>query len=134
MNLSTVIFLCIVAALAAGTSIAVGSNAGVAVPAAAIAVGAAAFLLVVILDRTQWPSRGTRLASPATSVRIRTAFTARDSGRAEILDTLDSLDRSGRPPTRQRLSAEQFSDLVSGSPRGFREFVSARLDELERQR
>lgn len=133
MNRSTIVFLCVVAAAAAGTSIAVGSNLSVAVPAGAIAVGAGAVLLVGIAEQTRWPSARSSPARDAAPAKLRSSFRAGPLGRADLIDLLDTLERaSGGPPPRS-LSPEERGRLQVLRPEEFRDYISGRISDLEQR-
>jgi len=134
MNLSTAIFLGVVATLAAAAAIIAGPDTGIAIPAAAVAVGAAAVLLVTVLDRTLWPSPSPRSRASASSTQVRSAFEAGEYGRLELLSLLDTLEQeSASSPARPGLSSEQIATLQAMTPEAFRGYLNARVTELERR-
>lgn len=133
MNRSTLVFLCVVAALAAGTSIAVGTNFSVAVPTAAIAVGAGAALLVGIVEQTRWPSTRRTPARRAAPAKVRSSFRGGRLGRSELIDLLDSLERTGGGPPPSGRSFEETNRLQALDPQAFREYLDVRISELERR-
>ena len=68
MNTATTVFLCIVVVLASALAIAAGTNEGTVLPAAAVAVTAAALLLFGVVARTRWPP-GTAASNPVRRPR-----------------------------------------------------------------
>jgi len=133
MNLSTVVFLCVVAVLASAAAIAAGGNLGLALPAATIAVGAAALLLVAVLDRTQWPTFGGPPSEPSSTTRVQSAFQAGRAGRVELLALLDALDRESGTAPRPPLTATEVATFQSADPEQFRRYLDARIGDLERR-
>ena len=131
MSLSTTIFLVVVAALAAGAAILLGSNADLAIPLAAVSVGAAGFLLLDVLDRTLWPPSEPRARASAAPTRVRSAFEAGKYGRLELLALLDSLEPERVGPVGPPLTSEETAKLETASPEEFRRYLSARVTELE---
>jgi len=133
MNAPTVVLLCLVAVVAAAVAILVGSNTSLAVPAAALSVGVAAFLLLAVLDRVAWPAAG-RGEPPRPSVtRLRTALAAGRYGRRELLAYLDGLERGGYGLSTPVRSMEELNRLLQESPEEFRRYVDVRVRELERR-
>jgi hypothetical protein len=147
MNLSTVVFLCVVAAAAAGVAIVAGANQAVAIPLGGVAVGVAAFLLVNVTSSIRWPSPPPRPGTTSSSMGVRSALSAGTLGRLEVVALLDSLDRheglSGFTPLTDdeaaRLRAlgsagiREIARLQALSPGEFREYLRARVSELERR-
>lgn len=133
MNTGTVVFLCVVAAAAAGTSIAVGSNLSVAVPAAAIAVAAGAVLLVGIVEKTRWPSARSSPTRDAAPAKVRSSFRAGRLGRLELIELLDSLEWASGGPRPRALSFEELNRLEALEPKAFRNYLEERISDLERR-
>jgi len=131
MNLGTVVLLGLVATLAAALAILAGPDTTFAVPAAAIAVGAAALLLLGVLERTDWSSTGARSLPSAPTTRIRRAFEAGKHGRRELIAMLDSLERSGFGTGPPGHSAEELDHLLTETPGEFRRYLDARVSDLE---
>jgi len=131
MNIPTIAALCLVAGLAASVAVAAGPNTAVAVPAAGVAVGVAALLLVSVLERTAWPPLRTRTSSRDRSIPIRAAFEEGKLGRRELIQILDSLERTGYGLAPPVLSAEELDHLVARSPEEFRRYLDVRVSELE---
>jgi len=133
MNAATVILLVLIAAAAATAAIVVGSNASLAIPAAAVAVGAAAFLLLGALDRVAWRSAGHGVPPRSSTTRLRTALAAGKHGRRELLAYLDSIERGGFGLSTPVLSMEELNRLLEEPPEEFRRYIDARVRDLERR-
>ena len=133
MNTGTVILLAILVALASAGAIVAGGNVSLEVPAAAVAVGAAALLLVGVLDRVIWPSAVAGVHARTLPTRVRVAFAAGRHGRRELIAYLDSLERSGFGVATPVLSAEELQQLLDGTPEEFRQYLDTRLRDLERR-
>jgi len=133
MNVARTILLCAIAAVGSGLAIAGGSNASVVLPAAALAVVAAAVLLVEVVEQTRWPPaqpRGVYAADPAW---IRSAFEAGTYGRTSLVQILDGLERSTVDPNRPNATLAELSRIRSMSTEQFRQYLAGRLDTLERE-
>jgi hypothetical protein len=133
MNRALTILLCLVALLASGLAIAAGTNASVALPVAAVAVGAGALLLVEVVGRTRWPPGRPLPALPADPARVRSSLRAGEYGRPALVLLLDNLERSGGNPHRPNTSLDELARLRALSPEEFRRYLTARVNELERQ-
>ena len=133
MNTGTVVLLAILVTLASAGAIVAGTNVTLAVPAAAAAVGAAALLLVGVLDRVIWPSTTTGVHTQTLATRVRVALAAGKHGRRELIAFLDSLERSGFGLATPLLSAEELQRLLAGTPEEFRRYLDTRLRDLERR-
>jgi len=133
MNTGTVVFLCVVAAAAAGTSIAVGSNLSVAVPAAAIAVGATAVLLVGVVEQTRVRAGKAQLAPEIPAAKVRSSFRAGRLGRNDLIELLDSLEWASGEPRPRGASFEERNRLEGLGTDEFREYLDQRISELERR-
>jgi hypothetical protein len=131
MNLATVVLLSVVATIAAAGAIAAGTNTTLAIPVAAVAVGAAAFLLVGVLERTVWSSPGTRSSARTPMTGVRAALGSGKPGRRELISLLDSLERSSYASGPLPLSTEELNHLLSENPEEFRRYLDARVHELE---
>ena len=133
MNAGSVIVLGVIAVLASAAAIAAGTNAPLVIPAAAVAVGSSALLLVSVFDRVAWPSPRRGAPARASSTRIRDAIAAGKGGRRELLAILDTLERSGYGPATPTRSADELDHLLAVSPEEFRRYLDARVRELERR-
>jgi len=133
MNRALTILLCLVALLASGLAIAAGTNASVALPGAAVAVGAGALLLFEVVGRTRWPPGRPLPALPADPARVRSSLRAGEHGRPALVLLLDNLERSGGNPHRPNTPLEELTRLRALSPEEFRAYLAARVSELERQ-
>jgi hypothetical protein len=133
MNTAMTVFLCIVAVLASGLAIAAGTNAGTVLPAAAIAVTAAALLLFGVVARTRWPPGRPLPTLPADPARVRSSIQAGAHGRPALVWLLDNLERAGSNPNRPGTTIEELDRLQALSPMEFRAYLDRRVSDLERQ-
>lgn len=133
MNTGVAVLLCVVAGVAAGIAVAAGTNEAVVVPAAAVAVGAGALLLVGVVEQTRWPSPRPRTASTPDLGHVRSSVGAGAHGRTELIALLDHLDRASGGPRLASRSSEELAHLQALSPEEFRAYLSARVGELERR-
>jgi hypothetical protein len=133
MNAGVTVLLCVVALLGAGVAVAAGTNETIALPAAAICVGAGALLLVVVVERTHWPAGAPPRSVPADPARVRTSLRSGAFGRAELVSLLDRLDRAGGSPNLPSSSVEELERLQALSPEEFRDYLGARVGDLERR-
>jgi hypothetical protein len=133
MNAATTVFLCVVAVVASGLAIAAGSNASLVLPAAAVAVVAGAFLLVGVVERTRWPPGRTLPTPPADPARVRSSLAAGTRGRSTVVWLLDNLERAEGNPNLPVPSDEELARLQALSPEEFRQYLRARVSDLERQ-
>ena len=133
MNAGSVILIGIIAVVASAGAVVAGTNAGLAIPAAAVAVGASAFLLLAVFDRLAWSSPPSATPSRTATTRVREAIAAGKHGRRELIALLDSLERSGYGLATPVLPAEKLGQLLSASPEEFRRYLDARIRELERR-
>jgi len=133
MNVATTVLLCVVAVLASGLAIAAGTNEALVLPAATVAVVAAALLLAGVAERTRWPSGRALPVLPADPARVRSSLAAGVRGRPTIVWLLDNLERSAGTPNVPVPSDEEIARLKSLRPEEFREYVAARVAELERR-
>ena len=121
----------LLAVLATAVAFAVGPQYSIAVPAATVAVIAAALTIVEAIVRQRafsMPMVGPRPIGP---VGTRGAFVGGEAGRADIVQSLDLLDRKMTHPGLPMRSRAEVEQIVSGSPAEFRAYVAKRLDELE---
>jgi hypothetical protein len=121
-----------IAAVAAIVGISAGSNLGLAVPAALLAILAGGF---AAWDTSRGPAvRATRpLVEPweAPAVGVRAWFSEGSMGREEIVLLLDRLDREGPHPRLPVRPPVELRRLVDVPMRDFRAYVRTRLDQLE---
>jgi hypothetical protein len=119
-------------AAAAGIAIWAGSNLSVALPAGALAVAAAAFLLVDAGLRSASPSRRAPAPTPTNPKRnLRAAFRSAGFGREVILDAVDRVDRILLRPELPTRSIEESQRVQRMSPEEFRAYLRDRLDAIE---
>lgn len=133
MNVGSVVLFAGVAAVAAAGAVVAGTNASLAIPAAAVAVGASAFLLLSVFDRFAWPTAPPPSPARESATRIRDAIAAGRHGRREILAVLDSLERSGFGLVTPTLTPEELDHLLTESSEEFRRYIDARVRDLERR-
>ncbi len=121
-----------VAAVATGVAVWAGTNFALALPAATVAVAAAAFLFVESMPSVV--RRGRPPGTPRSSGevdRIRTAFRTGRVGRELIISLLDNYERTGPNPAFAGRRPEEQVRLVQLPGDEFREYVRGRIDELE---
>lgn len=133
MNAGTTVLLCVATAVGAGIAVAAGTNLTVIVPAAAVAVGAASLLLFGVVERVRWPEVAPVTATPADIGRVRSSMTSGAWGRADLIALLDHLDRSGAGRQLPSTSPEEVARLQRLSREEFREYLRARVSDLERR-
>lgn len=131
MNLATTVLLCVVAVLASGWAIVAGTNEAIVVPAATVAVGAAAFLLVSVVASTRWPASRPIAGAPADPARVRSSFEAGVWGRPALIALLDNLDRAAGKPDFSNTTVEELDRLQALSPEQFRRYLVGRVNDLE---
>jgi len=122
----------LVAVIATGVALWGGGAIAISIPAAAVAVGAAVLLLVEAwgLPPPRPPvSRGSSGANPRGA--IRDSFRLGRVGREQILEELDRLERTGPNPALPGRVSEEFDRIARLTRDEFREYVRARLDDLE---
>jgi len=133
MNTGFTVLLCVVALLASGLAVAAGTNSSAALPAAAVAVAAGALLLFGVVGRTRWPPGRPIPTLPADPARVRSSLRAGEHGRPALVLLLDNLERAARDPHRPNTTVAELARLRALSPEEFREYLTARVSELERQ-
>jgi len=133
MNAAATVLLCVVAVLASGLAIAAGTNEATALPAASVAVTAAALLLVGVVAQTRWPPGRPLPTLPADPARVRSSLRAGAHGRSALVWLLDNLERTGGSSNRPNTSMEELGRLQALSPEEFREYLGERVSYLERQ-
>jgi hypothetical protein len=119
------------AAGSAGIGIWAGPNYGVAVPAALAAVG---FGGLAFWDSSRGGGRPVASPGPSfegTPVGVRSWFVEGSLGREEIILLLDRLDREGPHPDLPARPPADLRQLVELPTASFRQYVQARLDQLE---
>lgn len=131
MNAGTAAFLCAIAVLAGTVAIAAGSNVGVVAPAAAVAVGAGALLLLGIVEQTRWPSVRRGLQFSTDSARVRTSFESGELGRLDLINLLDSLEIAEANTPVASISPEEVARLQALTPEKFRAYLRSRVERLE---
>ncbi len=129
------VVLLALAVVATGIAVAAQKNLVFALPAAVAAV-AAAGLLFGEAWQDFWvsptPARGPP-STPLTAMTLPGAFGSRRFDRGVIVDTLDRLERSGPNPDLPVRSPEEMA-LILRMPEGaFRDYLRARLGQLELQ-
>jgi hypothetical protein len=133
MNAAFWLILGVVAVVASGLAVAAGTNAGLAVPMASIAVVAAALLLVEVLAETRWPPGRPLPPLPADPARVRSSIGAGARGRPALVLLLDDLERAGGSFHRPNTTVDELARIVDLSPEEFREYLAARVSYLEGQ-
>ena len=133
MNTGSVILIGIIAIVASAAAVAAGPNNGLAIPAAAVAVGSSAFLLLGVFDRLARSSPAPAALPRTASTRVREALAAGKHGRRELIALLDSLERRGYGLATPVLSSAESEQLLAVSPEEFRRYLDARERELERR-
>ena len=133
MKVGSVILIGIIAVVASAGAVVAGTNADLAIPAAAVAVGASAFLLLAVFDRLAWSTTAPATSARTATTRVREAIAAGKHGRRELIALLDSLERSGYGLATPVLPAETLDQLLAASPEEFRRYLDARVRDLERR-
>jgi len=133
MKTGVTLVLCVVAVVAAGVAIAAGPNQGLALPAAAIAVTAAALLLVGVVERTRWPPTLLLPELSADPARVRASIEAGASGRTDLIALLDRLDRQSGARQFSSTSPKELARLQTLSGEEFQEYLSVRVGDLEQR-
>jgi hypothetical protein len=133
MTRAFTVFLCIVAIVASGLAIAAGTNGSTALPAAVVAVVAAALLLYAVVGQTRWPPDRPLPTLRADPGRVRSSLEAGEHGRPALVLLLDNLERSGGNPYRPNTTIEELHRLQKLSPAEFRQYLRKRVRTLERQ-
>jgi len=133
VKVGSVILIGIIAVVASAGAVVAGTNADLAIPAAAVAVGASAFLLLAVFDRLAWSTTAPATSARTATTRVREAIAAGKHGRRELIALLDSLERSGYGLATPVLPAETLDQLLAASPEEFRRYLDARVRDLERR-
>jgi hypothetical protein len=127
------LFFLVVAGIGAGVAVWAGPNAGVAEPAAGIALLATAVLATLVLLPFRRPAdAGSWGSSPNPLALLRDSSRQGILGRPAILSSLVGLETDVFGPRRALLSLEEEEHLRKVSAREFRAWVDGRLAELER--
>ncbi len=132
MNRPLTAFAGAVAAVATGIAVWAGTNVALALPAATVAVAAAALLFVESVPsvtRREHPPVPPRSSGGVD--RIRTAFRTGRVGRELIVSLLDNYERTGPNPAFAGRRPEEQARLARLPGSEFREYVRGRIDELE---
>ncbi len=121
----------LVAAVATALAVLAGGNLALALPAAALAVLAAALLFA-----RGWSKRARRPdplpARPRTDTdRLRLAFHSGRIGREEVVIALNRLERSFLDPGVPPPAVDELTRVAALPPDQFRAYVRAQLDRLE---
>jgi hypothetical protein len=131
MNAGTTAFACVVAVVASVLAILAGTDVDEAVPAAAVAVGAAAFLLVGVVEHTRWPRGRPMPTLEADPARVRSSFGSGANGRPALVSLLDALDRTQGNPNLASTHPDEIARLKTLPPQEFRAYLETRVRELE---
>ena len=132
MNRPLTAFAGAVAAVATGVAVWAGTNVALALPAATVAVAAAALLFVESVPSvTRRGLPPVPLRSSSGVDRIRTAFRTGRVGRELIVSLLDNYERTGPNPAFAGRRPEEQARLARLTGSEFREYVRGRIDELE---
>ncbi len=121
-----------IAVVATGVAVWAGANFALAVPAATVAVAAAAFHFVEAapsVARRERPAGAPR--APGEVDRIRTAFRTGRVGRELIVSLLDHYERTGPNPAFAGRRPEEQARLVRLPGPEFHEYLLRRIEELE---
>lgn len=120
-----------IAGIATLVAVVGGAHYSVAVPAATVAVVAAALTFIDPLNRrrTDAPRRAYHPAVHLGSVRE--AFVGGEPGWEDIVLTLDLLERKLSNPNLPARTGPEVAAIVRQSPERFRAYLARRLDELE---
>jgi hypothetical protein len=90
-------------------------------------------LLVGVVERTRWPPGRSLPSFPADPARVRSSLEAGTRGRTSLIELLDLLAWRAGSPGRTRTPVEEVARLRELDPEEFREYLSARVSDLERQ-
>lgn len=119
------------AGVATAVAFAAGPSYAIAVPAATVAVVAAALTLVEAVWRRRDEARPTAYVARASFGSIREAFNGGEPGREDIVMALDLLERKFSRPDLPTRTAAELHALVDHPEDDFRRYVAERLDTLE---
>lgn len=133
MNLGLAVLLGIVAVVMTGIAVAAGTNQDEVIPAATVAVAAAAGLLVGVSDYTRWPRGRTIPTLPADPARVRASLGAGVMGRAALISLLDALERSGGNTAAGITPPDEVKRLRSLNSPEFRKYLEVRVSDLEKR-
>jgi len=131
MNAFATVLLLVVAVIASGLAAAAGTNEALALGAATVAVLAGALLLFGVVERTRWPPGRPLPPLPADPARVRSSFEAGTRGRPALVELLDNLDRHVGNLNRARTTIEELARLQALDRDEFREYLVARVTDLE---
>lgn len=119
-----------VAIIATGVAFAAGPVYALAVPAATVAVVAAALTILEVILR-QRGEVGGREYRISRAVGVRGAFVGGVAGREDVVLTLDLLERRITRPDLPARTPREIAEIARLSPAEFRRYVAKRLDDLE---
>lgn len=121
----------VLAAAAAAVAWLAGANYAIAVPAATVAVAAAALTLLGPLSRRREERLRTPYLAPIHAGSVREAFLGGTAGWEDIVLQLDLLDRKVARPNLPIRTGPEIKAIVRQPPAALRAYAARRLDELE---
>lgn len=132
MNLPRGWPLLVVASAAIGTAVYAGPNQGVATAGALVGLAAIGLLVAWPAARAAVDPRSPALPGvPEVASPFRTALHSGRSGRSEVVAQLDEVERQVARPDRPQTPGPEIARIRTLSRVEFREYVRARLDEIE---
>lgn len=124
-------YLVALALVATGLAVWAGTNLAAAVPAAVLALTAAALLFAEAWTSSGRPTAAAGGRRGRSRDTLRAAFRSGRMGREAVVDLLDRLERAGPHPELPTRPVEELNALGRLTPAEFRHYVARRLDELE---
>jgi hypothetical protein len=121
----------LVAGMATAVAFAAGAAYSIAVPAATVAVLAAALTIVEVILHQRGETQTAAERAPLVPGGVRAAFGGGEPGREDIVLTLDLLERRISRPDLPARTGQEVAAIVHRPPAEFRRYVAKRLDELE---
>ncbi len=121
----------LLAGVALLVTFAAGDQYSIAVPAATVAVVAAALSFVEPLLQRRTDRARRAFAPPVHLGSVREAFTGGEPGREDIVLTVDLLERRIVRPDLPARTGPEIAALVTPPPEEFRRYLAGRLDDLE---
>jgi hypothetical protein len=121
----------VLAAVATAVAVLAGADYALAVPAATVAVAAAALSLLGPLVRRREERVRTPYLAPIHAGSVREAFTGGTAGWEDIVLQLDLLERKVARPNLPIRTGPEIKAIVRQPPETLRRYVARRLDELE---